>query len=517
MLDHANNVPRGSKLRTDVCIVGAGAAGITLARELAGTSHSVTVLESGGFDFSEATQDLYEGSSSGLPYRLTGSRLRFFGGSTNHWAGQCRPFDEADFEARAWVPNSGWPFGRAELLPYYERAQVMCDLGPFHYDVEWWLERMSGVDALLDTDMVRTAVFQIGPPTHFGTKYRKVLVDAGNVNLLLGANVVNVRIDGNRVAGVDVKSLEGNEFAVDAELVVLALGGIENARLLLASRAQRPAGLGNHHDLVGRYFMDHALVAIGRLVLSDAAPVPALHYFVGVPMKKAGIPDLKNLPPRSLFGQFALTRRATRAAAIPNFAAMLSGLRAGDDTADITGSDIAGLIDNVEGRTGIERREMKMTLIDGEVRRATDRFELLVNMEPTPSPDSRVTLTADLDAVGMPRIDLHSAFDSDDYASMERGTAILAREIGRLGLGRVHLQPAEGLPIGIGNHHMGTTRMHRNPKRGVVDEHGEVHGVANLYVAGSSVFPAAGFSNPTLTIVSLALRMAQRINRVLAR
>jgi choline dehydrogenase-like flavoprotein len=517
MLDRANNVTRGSTLRADVCIVGAGAAGISLARELTGGRHSVIVLESGAFEFSEDTQDLYAGTNSGLPYDVFGSRLRFFGGSTNHWAGQCRPFDPADFEARDWVPNSGWPFGRSELLPYYERAQEMCDLGPFEYDVDWWLDRMKDVDALLDTNKVRTAVYQIGPATQFGTKYRKVLVDAENVNVMLGANVVNVRLDGNRVAGVDVKTLEGNEFAVDAKLVVLALGGIENARLLLASRFQRPAGLGNTNDLVGRYFMDHTLVAFGRLLLGEAAPVPALHYFVGVPMKKAGFPDLKNLAPRFLFGQFVLTPRATRDAQIPNFAAMLSGLRNGQDTQGITGSDIAALVGDVEGRTGVERPTLEMITITGETRKGSDHFELQINMEPTPNPDSRVTLTGELDALGVPRVDLRWAFHPNDFASMERGAAILAREFGRRGLGRVHLGPAETLPLKYGNHHMGTTRAHKRATQGVVDANCEVHDVANLYVAGSSVFPTGGFSNPTLTIVALALRLAKRVDKVLAR
>ena len=502
-------------MRADVCIVGAGAAGITLARELAGGSHSVVVLESGGFEFAEEEANLYEGAVSGLPYHLTGSRLRFFGGSTNHWAGQSRPLDEADFEKRSWVRNSGWPFGRDELMAHYRRAQGICDLGPFRYDAKWWFDRMPGVDSLIETDDVGTAIFQIGPATKFGAKFRKVLVDAENVNLVLHANVVNVRTQGRRVTGVDVKTLEGNEFGVDAEVVVLALGGIDNARILLASRDRSPAGVGNQNDLVGRYFMDHSLISVGRLVLSDAAPVPDLYYFVGLPMRRADVQDLKNQPPRYLLAQLVLSRRAARTAEVPSFAATLAGLAPGDDTSGITGADVTALVGDVEGRTGVTRPVLEMTTILGDVYRSTDRFELQVNMEPTPNPDSRVTLTADLDPLGMPRIDLHWVFDSDDYDSIARGAEVLAREIGRTGMGRLHIRPAPGLNAKYGNHHMGTTRMHDNPKRGVVDRHGEVHGVRNLYMAGSSVFPGGGFSNPTMTIVALALRLAERIDRVL--
>jgi choline dehydrogenase-like flavoprotein len=517
MEDDANNVPRDTTLRARVCIVGAGAHGITLARELAKTSHSVIVLESGGFDFSKPTQQLYEGTNTGLEYNLGASRLRYFGGSTNHWAGQSRPLDPEDFEARHWVPNSGWPFTRAEVEPYYERAQVMCDLGPFNYDVDFWLGRMKGVRVLVNNDTIRTALFQIGPGTHFGMKYRRDIVKAGNIKLLLNANVVNVRVDGKRVAGVDVKTLNGNQFQVDADIVVLGLGGIENARLLLASRTQQPAGLGNDHDLVGRYFMDHALVSVGRLVLSDRAPDPALHFFIGLPFTKAGIRDLPGLPPRQLLGQLSLTHRVTRKAQLPNFSAALFAPPNGDETAGITQGDMDRFLAAVEGSTGLQRPVKEETLISGEVLHATTHFELTTNMEPTPYRDSRVTLTGDLDPLGVPRVNLHWAFDPDDYTSMERGIEIMAREIGRLGLGRIHRAPAALLAAKYGNHHMGTTRMHKHPKHGVVDAHGEVHGIHNLYVGGSSVYPSVGFSNPTLLVVALSLRMGDRLKTVLSK
>lgn len=517
MLERADEIPRGTTLRAAVCIVGGGAAGITIARALADTDHEVVLLESGTFEFTEATQNLYRGTMSGIPNNLVGGRLRFFGGTTNHWAGQSRPMNPVDFEKRSWVANSGWPFGREELDPYYPRASKMCDLGPFEYEPEFWERRIPDLETVVDNQTVRPAIYQIGPGTHFGEKFRKVLEDSENVRVVLGANVGNVRVDGRRVAGVDVKTLDGNEFAVDADVVVLALGGIDNPRLLLASRSQRTAGLGNEHDLVGRYFMDHTLLATGRLVISESAPNPELFFFVGVPMERAGIKDAPGALPRFLFGQFALTPRASRDAEIPAFAALLAGRFPGDETAPIISADIASLVGDVEGRTGVQRPELEMIEINGRRRVSTNYFEVAVNMEPTPYAESRVTLTAELDRLGMPRIDLAWRFDPNDYASLTRGAAVLAREFGRVGLGRMHVQPPEPLAVKYGNHHMGTTRMHQNPTRGVVDQHGEVHDVANLYMAGSSVFPAVGFSNPTLTIVALALRMAERLQKVLDR
>jgi len=515
MLDRADEIPRGTTLQAAVCIVGGGAAGITIARELADTDHDVILLESGTFEFTEATQNLYRGTMSGIPNNLVGGRLRFFGGTTNHWAGQSRPMDAVDFEKRSWVANSGWPFGRSELDPYYPKAQKMCDLGPFEYDASFWEKQIPDLQTLIDTDTVRPAIYQIGPGTHFGEKYRTVLEESENVRVVLGANVSNVRLQGRRVAGVDVKTLDGNEIAVDAEIVVLAMGGIENPRLLLASNTQRTAGLGNEHDLVGRYFMDHSLLATGRVVISDAAPNPELFFFVGVPMERAGIKDRSGALPRYLLGHFALTPRASREAQIPALSALLAGRFPGDETAPIASADIASLIGDVEGRTGVVRPELVMIEINGRRRVSTNYFELAVNMEPTPYAESRVTLTTELDRLGMPRVDLAWRFDPDDYASVTRGGAVLARELAAQGLGRVHLQPPEPLAVKYGNHHMGTTRMHQNPRKGVVDQHGEVHDVANLYIAGSSVFPASGFSTPTLTITALALRMAERLQKVL--
>jgi len=172
---------------------------------------------------------------------------------------------------------------------------------------------------------------------------------------------------------------------------------------------------------------------------------------------------------------------------------------------------------DIEGRTPAGRRSSRISTLDG-VRVVRYRFDLHVSMEPTPTPDSRVTLTDERDALGMPRVNLHWAFAPDDFQSIERGIEVLGRELGRAGVARVYRAKAEDVqPILFGCHHMGTTRMHVDPSLGVVDAHGEVHGVSGLYVGGSSVFPAAGFSNPTLTIVALALRMAARLQEVLDR
>jgi len=189
----------------------------------------------------------------------------------------------------------------------------------------------------------------------------------------------------------------------------------------------------------------------------------------------------------------------------------------GAAAAAIGENDIVSLVGDVEGRTGTPRKPKEVTFYGGEVRRATDRFDLRVGMEPTPSPDSRVTLTTELDPLGMPRVDLRWAFAPNDFAMIERGVEILGREVGRLGLGRVQRGDADTAYREWGNHHMGTTRMHDDPSLGVVDAHQQVHGIDGLYMAGSSVFPTVGFVNPTLNIVALSLRLAARLRKVLRR
>ncbi len=264
-------MPGGTELECDLCIIGAGAAGITIARELAGTRLRVCLLESGGLEPDQATQELTEGESVGLPYyALSATRLRRFGGTTNHWAGTCHPLDEIDFETRPWVRDSGWPLTRSELEPFYRRAHEICQLGPYHYDpAAWTTARDRALD--LDARVLRTGVSLGSPPTRFGRVYRADIEHAGNVRTYLFANAVELEFapGSERIARVRVACLTGNRLSVRARCYVLAAGGIENARLLLASDRRRRDGPGDRYDLVGRHFMDHPAV-IGGVFL----PIP---------------------------------------------------------------------------------------------------------------------------------------------------------------------------------------------------------------------------------------------------
>ncbi len=276
MLLDAREIPGGTTLAADVCVIGAGAAGITLARALAGSGHSVLLLESGGFEFDDRTQALYRGKTVGLPIDptidmgLDSPRLRYFGGTTNHWSGFCRPFPELDFEVRSYVPRSGWPIARADLDPYYAAAQDVVGLGPYDYSLAYWRDQGLIDQPLFEAPRTPHSIVQLTQRPRFGPVYHDEIVNSIDVQLVLWANVTRIALadDGNSVTGVDVTTLGKNQFTATAKAFVVATGGLEVPRLLLASNDRRPAGIGNEHDLVGRCFMEHVNISVGPVALS---------------------------------------------------------------------------------------------------------------------------------------------------------------------------------------------------------------------------------------------------------
>ena len=526
----AREVPENTIIEAEVCIVGAGAAGITLAREFAGESFRVCLLESGGLELDKETQSLSEGETVGLPYYpLHTARLRYFGGTTNHWGGWCRPLDEIDFERRDWVPHSGWPFPKAHLDPFYERAQPLCQLGPFAYDAEAWEDRKERPRLPLAGDRVITRMWQIGPPTRFGAEYRNVLARAANIRTYLNANVVEIEATqtAQRVTRVGVACLQGSTFWVAANLIILAAGGIENPRLLMLSNAVQRTGLGNQHDLVGRFFMEHPQLWSGPLLLSDAA-FPMTLYALHTVKKTA------------VAGCVALAEEVQRREELLNACVLLEpqplGAGAAPGAAAVPGFPSqtirrGGFPDDFE--THLDRVIADIGTVALAANRNMQRpparaFRLLLRPEPSPNPESRVTLASVRDRLGKRRARLLWQLHDWDQRSLSRTQEIVAQEVGRAGLGRLRVtrdddetapaSPREKVPwTGLQGsyHHMGTTSMHVDPKQGVVDGNCRVHGVSNLFIAGSSVFPTAGYANPTLTIVALAVRLADHVKALI--
>jgi choline dehydrogenase-like flavoprotein len=488
----ARAVADGAELQCDLCVVGAGAAGITLARELAADDLRVIVLESGGFQSDGPTQLLYDGELVGHAYApLAQTRVRTFGGSTGHWEGWCRPLEAADFEQREWVPQSGWPIGLRELDRYYERAQDVCELGPYDYRPERWARATSSSPLLAANASLAPVVYQFSPPTRFGLAYRAALRDARNVRVLLHANALRLeRAPGTaRVERIRVATLAGRRFDVRATNVVVATGGIENARLLLLS------DLGNEHDLVGRYFGEHAHGSAALLSLPADERLTRfyrLHEAAGARVR----------------GAFATRPEFERRAEILRFSATLD--RVEDDLFVPRGVPHEEEVQEL----GAQITAGPLGIEGGAARRL---YALFMRTEQAPNPSSRVLLGVDRDALGSRKVMLDWQLGELDRRTVQVALETIGRAIGAAGLGRLYSRPvAEPVfwpTVFGGHHHLGTTRMHRDPRSGVVDQDCRVHGLANLYVAGSSVFPTGGFANPTLTIVAMTLRLADHLRR----
>jgi choline dehydrogenase-like flavoprotein len=488
----ARSVPAGATIDTDLAIIGGGPAGISLALALTNARFKVLLLESGGMEFEGPTQALYAGAESGARYiPLEACRLRYLGGSSNHWGGWCRPLDPIDFETRAWLPHSGWPFSKSALEPYFARAQSLVEAGPFIYDQPQKWSAALGPPIALGDGGVYTTYFQFSKtrddilPTHFGTRYAGDLKRVPNLTVMLNANVTGVRLapDAKSVNALDVATLTGKRFTVRPKMTVAAVGGVETPRLLLASRDVMTSGIGNGNDLVGRFFADHPIPGnTAIIVLFDGKISP---YYQSI-LSANGSNVRAALAPREAF---------QRERGVLCSLATIEGEVQLDSLGQATMSETAAAL-------GIDAAAMRA-------------FTLGCGMELAPDPDRRLTLTHETDALGMPRLKLDMRIADDDFARYRATLSELGRQLlaARTGMVRIlHTAYDEWMSVmDWGNHHMGTTRMHDDPRRGVVDANSQVHGVHNLYIAGSSVFPTYGASNPTLNMIALTLRLADHL------
>lgn len=481
----ARELADGQQITADLCIVGAGPAGITLARALRGHGISVALLESGGFEPEPETQQLYAGEVTGEDYlELDQARLRRFGGSSNHWEGYCRPLDAEDFAPPPRTDLSGWPFDHTELERYYPEASQLCEV---HHELGFsgqpWAER-AGLP-LLPTNpaALPNEVLLRSPPTRFGELYRADIVDSSDITLYHHANVVELVEAQGRVSGLRVAHFDGATQLVRAERVVLATGGIELPRLLLASDGSSPGGVGNGNDLVGRFFMEHPHLRNMHLVTGRADD---LSFYTDEP----------SVDGQTVRGVLHLHPELREANGIGNGAALLypPGPLTNEPFPHARG--VRSLVSDLAGEP-----------VDQDL-----RFQVIT--EQIPNARSRVRLTSQRDGLGLRRCALHWELHPYDEVTLRRTVELAAAELASLGIGRVSSPAAAGklnYPVSGGPHHMGTTRMHEDPSQGVVDADSRVHGIENLFIAGSSVFPTGGFAQPTLTLVALALRLADAL------
>lgn len=524
-----NEAGGAAQLLTEVCVIGCGAAGLTTARRLLDRGHSVVLLESGGLDYEPATARLNAGRNVGEPYyALEDARLRFFGGTTAIWGGRIAELDPIDLETRAWVPHSGWPIAWRDLQPYYAPARAV--FGEF--------EALAGPDELkaagaplpnLDPDRLEIGVWT------FDRRFNRFVFDAcadlvrhPRCQIVTHATVTEIalRANGRAVERIVARSLKGAVLEIHPRAVVLAAGGIENPRLLLASTVVARRGIGNEFDQVGRYFMEHPHARGGRAVGAKAwmllKAFGRTHLSGGREMAGLIKPSAAYQAEREILNSSLTITARQPAGASPNW-----------------GADAYNRIKHSMAPT---RRGRALWMVTKQaakwVSRRTDPLRpwllhqigrrditLSVRAEQSPNPDSRVLLTRELDPLGVPRLALDWRTTELDVRSVAGLVEAVDQELRRLSLGRAEAadwlsdltggwrtDPLIGAhPIG-GYHHMGTTRMSSDPRRGVTDRSGRVHGVENLYIVGSSVFPTSGWANPTLTIAALALRTSDHLS-----
>ena len=529
MFVDARTLSDGEAIEADICIIGAGAAGITLARELSGSPLRVCLLESGGFKPDSRTQALYRAESEGLQIDPEESRLRMFGGSTNHWTGWCRPLEPIDFEKRDWLPYSGWPFDKSHLDPFYERATDVVELPSRRFDSSAW--ESGEKRALKFTDgLAADSMFQLSPPTMFGRAYRSGIADARNVTAYLHANVVEIVTceSGAKATRLLVKTLEGKQLSASASIYVLAAGGIENARLLLASNGAQRCGVGNTRDLVGRFFMEHPYFYSARLELTVRAPSLALY---AVPSTN---PPSRNAAAVGMFTFTEQLQRAEQLVACAVRPVLLHPTYATREEFYSTGPKSARRIVDAVREMRMPHRPAAelMNVVRGAreigllfAQRLAESFSratpiaLRTVVEATPDPDFRVSLADKRDLLGSRSARVNWKLGERQRRSSARMHELLGHELARANVGSISLFPESGdtgwpASLYYGGHHSGTTRMHRSAAEGVVDENCRVHGVSNLFIAGSSVFPTIGYANPTLTIVALALRLADHVKEL---
>jgi choline dehydrogenase-like flavoprotein len=528
-------------IEADLCVIGAGPAGIAIARTFVGTSVNVCLIEGGGLVGEPASQALCEGSSIGtLPFDPSTSRMRAFGGSCNLWGGGCIPLAELDLSARDWVPHSGWPISRAELEPYYRRAQKFCGIGEQAFEPDAFREPLphapiafDGASGLVNRTFVST-------PIIFGNAYRDELERAPNIRVLLHANLMELQAspDASAVRGAAIGSITGRRGTVRARHYVLACGGLENARALLLSNAVAANGLGNDHDVVGRYFMDHPSSRLGAILNAGD------HRVLRPYDRGLGEGEIPTYPEIALSDETQRARKLLNARAhaftvertAPRGLQALRQLRAAwrrtgsEPTVEerictalnhrprtVQPSDASAAM--LALRTGAGAADILRALVNKLNDRPTvdsDHIDLVGFFEQAPNPHSRVMLCDDRDALGLRKICVDWRLTELDLHTYRVAGDMFGQAVARACGGRFEAEAwlRDGTavpPMYTTAHHLGTTRMADDPKKGVVDRHGKVHGVANLHVAGSSVFPTGGWAFPTLTIVALSLRLAESL------
>ncbi|RCL27348.1 GMC family oxidoreductase [Pseudomonas sp. AFG_SD02_1510_Pfu_092] len=462
----------------DVCIIGAGPAGITLGLRLAAAGWSVLVAEGGGREYSALSQALYACQSSGLELYPQEARLRYLGGTSNHWAGRCRPFSASDFAIAPPGNLPGWPIPYAEIARYLPAAMAIVDLPPG--------ADFQALNSGLDGGEFEPDRFLLSPPTRFAQKYATALEQTPGLDLFIHCNCVDLEFDpaSGRLAAVVLSDYQRNRQRLLASNFVLATGAIENARQLLNSQSLLSAGIVSRDGLVGGCLMEHLNIDLGTFILkSGLAPEPREYYTSDafVDEYKAGKGNVR--------------------------AALLADVQTYGRTAEVK-----HFLENLACDMGVASKIAFVAKFscpgDGVISTMIEQF---------PNLHSRISLLDEQDALGVAKVNVNWALSADDRHTIKCIGSELARQWADMNLGFVKLNDFvydTSIPLKLSPHahHMGTTRMASSAQFGVVDSDCKVFGTENLYIAGSSIFATGGASNPTMPLLQFALRLADHLD-----
>lgn len=507
----ARDLDNETVITGDICIIGAGVAGISIALQFINTPFKVILLEGGGFEYDDKVQKLYDGKITGQKYYpIMSSRLHYFGGTSGHWGGLCSPLDDIDFTTRDWIPDSGWPINKTDLDPFYKKATQILDLPSTEFSLEFWKKKNPEIVPMpLNEEVIQNKVYQRSTPTRFGQKFKECIINAKNIFLYTYSNATELMFnnDLNQIDQIEIKNYTGKKFMVNAELVTIACSAIQNARLLLASNRQFETGAGNQNDLVGRYFMEHLEINTADLHLKTPNPLNFYTWHKNISGEFMASHKMQK-DNRILHATMSLLPLEIESKIRPNIETWAYK----DPRKSSKNSTNTSTIAYKQGRL------RRMFLSNNY-----SSYGVYTRLEQSPNPNSRITLNDSLDSLGVPKVNFHWAFTSLEKISIRKTNILLGQQIGAAGMGRIQLKEFllnendNTMPdtISGGWHHMGTTRMNNDPKKGVVDSNCKIHGIKNLFIAGSSCFPTAGAATPTLSVVAISLRLADHLKKVI--
>lgn len=541
MIEDARRLRAGTSLSCDVCVVGAGPAGVTAALELEHLGVSVILVEGGGTT-GDTGEDTFTGTIDQTPHTkhppLESLRQRRLGGTSNAWGGRCSPLEDVDFER-------AWPIGAGELRTAYLRAHEYLELGSFEYGTP----ALPGSEPLLrGGDQLRDdRILRYSRPTRFWHQYRRRLASSSKIRVLHHANCVGLdpAPDGDRIDRLVVAFAPNATFTIAPRAVVLAAGGLEVTRLLLAA-SEDGQGIGSGREHLGRYYMTHLDGVVGRLRFVGPPPRSAYSYGrtrdgvyarrivtpTPTALRELGLPNFSVAPHMpdpadpahgdSVLSAYALAKEVMRLRRIGFKSSREERRNAFDARTHLQNlaRDPVAL-----GRLAItwpRQRWLAERSLPSLLRRPrSNEFALLFSAEQSPNAESRVTLANQRDAYGVPRLHVRWRVRDEDVAAIATWLGLLSDSYraGKTAVAEVPRNADELLDANrgfeAGTHAMGTTRMSVSPEHGVVDRDCRCHGIANLYIASGSVFPTGGYAAPTLTIVALAIRVAVSVERSL--